>query len=61
LGTAVDAYNSAVGSFEKRVVPAGEKLKELKAVEGGKRELEGLEPLEEQPRDLTRSFQEERD
>ncbi len=41
LGTAVDAYNSAVGSFEKRVVPTGEKLKELKAVEGGRGSWKG--------------------
>jgi DNA recombination protein RmuC len=52
LGTAVDAYNSAVGSFEKRVVPAGEKLKELKAVEGAKKEIGGVEILDEQVRRL---------
>ena len=52
LGSAVDAYNSAVGSFERRVVPAGEKLKELKAVEAPKREIGGVEPVDEQVRRL---------
>ena len=41
LSTAVDAYNDAVGSFERRLVPMGGKLEEMKVTEGAKRRLEG--------------------
>jgi len=50
LAGAVDAYNDAVGSFERRVLPMGEKLKELKSAEGTRRELEEIPPVDQQPR-----------
>ena len=36
LRTAVNHFNSAVGSFERRVVPAGRKLEKLKITDGSK-------------------------
>lgn len=50
LERAVGAYNSAVGSFEGRVLPSARKFKELGAT-GGK-DLDELEPVERHPRAL---------
>ncbi len=50
LKTAVDAYNAAVGSFERRFLPMGQRLAELKVTEQSRRELTAPEPLDVTPR-----------
>ncbi len=50
LKTAVDAYNSAVGSFERRFLPMGQKLENLKVTEQARRKLVAPERLGEGPR-----------
>lgn len=50
LKTAVDAYNAAVGSYERRFVPMGQKLAALKVTEQARRELTAPEPLAVTPR-----------
>jgi len=50
LKTAVDAYNAAVGSFERRFLPMGQKLVDLKVTEQSRRELKAPEPLAVTPR-----------
>jgi DNA recombination protein RmuC len=50
LKTAVDAYNVAVGSFERRFLPMGQKLVDLKVTEQSRRELTAPEPLAVVPR-----------
>jgi DNA recombination protein RmuC len=50
LSTAIDAFNSAVGSFEGRFLPMGRKLEEFKAASGTARRLESPAPIEEAPR-----------
>ena len=50
LKTAVDAYNAAVGSFERRFLPMGQKLVDLKVTEQSRRELAAPEPLAVTPR-----------
>jgi len=50
LTTAVKAYNDAVGSFERRVMPMGQKLVDLKVTEQSRRELAAPEPLSVMPR-----------
>jgi DNA recombination protein RmuC len=50
LKTAVDAYNAAVGSFERRFLPMGQRLAELKVTEQSRRELTAPEPLDLAPR-----------
>ena len=50
LKTAVDAYNVAVGSFERRFLPMGQKLVDLKVTEQSRRELAAPEPLAVTPR-----------
>lgn len=52
LKTAVDAYNRAVGSFERRFLPMGQKLAALKVAEHARRKLVAPDPLLEAPRDL---------
>ncbi len=48
LSTAVDAYNDAVGSFERRLVPMGGKLEDLKVADGAKRRIEGAAGMVEE-------------
>jgi len=50
LKTAVDAYNAAVGSFERRFLPMGQRLTDLKVTEQSRRELAAPEPLAVTPR-----------
>jgi DNA recombination protein RmuC len=50
LKTAVDAYNAAVGSFERRFLPMGQKLENLKVTEQSRRELGAPPALTEGPR-----------
>ena len=50
LGTAVDAYNRAVGSFERRLIPMGNRLEQMKVTEQSKRGLRTPEPVESLPR-----------
>jgi DNA recombination protein RmuC len=52
LKTAVDAYNRAVGSFERRFLPMGQKLAALKVADQARRELVAPDPLLEAPRDV---------
>lgn len=52
LKRAIGAYNSAVGSFERKVFPMARRLEELKAGGGAKRQLGLLEPIDETPRGL---------
>jgi DNA recombination protein RmuC len=51
LAAAMAAYNSAVGSMEARVMPAARKFRELGATSG--EEIPPLEPLDQNPRQLT--------
>jgi DNA recombination protein RmuC len=49
LGTAVNAYNEAVGSLEGRVLPAARKFSEHGAV-SAERELPEVTPVDKAPR-----------
>jgi DNA recombination protein RmuC len=51
LGGAVDAYNSAVGSLERSVLPGARKFSEL-GVSGAK-PLPTLNPVDESLREIT--------
>lgn len=51
LEKASEAYNSAVGSLENRVLPAARRFKELGAASG--EEIAVIEPIDTQPRQLT--------
>jgi DNA recombination protein RmuC len=50
LKAATDAYNSAVGSFETRVFPAGRKFKDLDVGVSG--DIPEIGPVETTPRAL---------
>lgn len=50
LETALNAYNAAVGSFDRRLLPMGRKLEEMKVTEQTRRELTAPEPIDESPR-----------
>lgn len=52
LEDAVDAFNQAVGSFERRFLPMGRKLEELQAVSSSAKELSAPLPVEDMPRRL---------
>jgi len=52
LNQAVDAYNSSVGTLERRVLPSARKFRDLKAV-AADREIEPLGPLTQETRPLT--------
>ena len=53
LKSALDAYNRAVGSFDRRLMPMGRKLSELKVSEQSKRDLSAPEPIDEEPRRIS--------
>ncbi len=55
LGTALKAYNDAVGSFDRRLLPMGRRLEELKVSEQTKRDLVAPQPLDDEPRKLSSS------
>ncbi|MEK7705667.1 MAG: DNA recombination protein RmuC [Myxococcota bacterium] len=52
LTSAVHAYNSAVGSFDSRLMPMGRKLDELKVSEQTKRRIEAPAIIDEATREL---------
>ncbi len=52
LNQAVDAYNSSVGTLERRVLPSARKFRDLKAV-AADREIEPMAPLVQETRPLT--------
>jgi DNA recombination protein RmuC len=52
LGNAVDSYNQAVGTVERRVMVTARKFKELGAVPS-KQDIEDLEPIDKNPRSLS--------
>ncbi|APZ44306.1 DNA recombination protein RmuC [Acidihalobacter ferrooxydans] len=52
LNQAVDAYNSSVGTLERRVLPSARKFRDLKAV-AADREIDPLAPLTQETRPLT--------
>jgi len=45
LGGSIDAYNKAVGSLERSVLPGARRFTEM-GISSGKKEVENLEPLE---------------
>lgn len=51
LGSAVSAYNEAVGSFDRRVVPQVRRIEEAGA--GSERDVEAPQTLETTPRQIT--------
>ncbi len=59
LKTAVDAYNAAVGSFERRILPMGQKLEALKVTEQTKRRINAPQVLTEGPRTVSADTGEE--
>ena len=59
LKTAVDAFNAAVGSFERRLLPMGQKLEFLKVAERSKRRLEAPSALPDGPRPVTAGQEDE--
>jgi DNA recombination protein RmuC len=52
LGQALDAYNRAVGSFERRLLPMGRRLDEMKVSEQARRQLEAPSPIDDEVRRL---------
>ena len=50
LSQALEAYNRAVGSFERRLLPMGRRLDEMKVAEQARRRLESPPPIEEEVR-----------
>ena len=53
LGVALKAYNDAVGSFDRRLLPMGRRLEELKVSEQTKRDLATPEAIDEEPRKIS--------
>jgi DNA recombination protein RmuC len=52
LTTALDAYDRAVGSFDRRLVPMAKQLEEMKLAEGSRRALEAPELVVRRPREI---------
>jgi DNA recombination protein RmuC len=59
LGTSVDAYNSAVGSLERQVLPGARKFTELGV--RPEREIEALDPIDRLTRELQLRKEDERE
>jgi DNA recombination protein RmuC len=53
LRTALEAYNAAIGSYDRRLMPMGRKLEEMKVTEHRKRSLASPEPIDETVRRST--------
>ncbi|MCA1798013.1 MAG: DNA recombination protein RmuC [Xanthomonadaceae bacterium] len=51
LGSSVETYNKAVGSFERQVIPGARRFPEM-GVRSGK-DIPQLDPIEKLPRDVT--------
>ena len=54
LNQALEAYNRAVGSFERRLLPMSRKLEEMKVAEHTRRQLEVPAPIDDEVRRLDR-------
>ncbi len=52
LQTALDAYNDAIGSYNRRLLPMSQRLDQLKVSAQSRRQIEELEPLETAPREV---------
>jgi DNA recombination protein RmuC len=52
LKTALDAFNTAVGSYERRLMPIGRRLEEMDVAEQSRRQMQSLEPIDETPRQV---------
>lgn len=52
LGTAITAYNEAVGSYDGRLIPCGRDLEKLKVVERGGKTLATPTEIDKVPREL---------
>lgn len=52
LTAALEAYNRAVGSFDRRLIPMAKQLDELKIAEGARRELASPELVAHRPREV---------
>ena len=52
LRQALDAYNRAVGSFQRRLLPMGRRLDEMKVSEQARRALDAPEPVDDEIRRL---------
>ncbi len=55
LSTALSAYNDAVGSFDRRLLPMARQLDEMKVSEQAKRKLDAPESIADEPRKLSGS------
>jgi DNA recombination protein RmuC len=52
LESALGAYNKAVGSFQSRVLPSGQKLDKLQVADQSRRKLELIQEIEATPKTL---------
>jgi DNA recombination protein RmuC len=52
LQAALDAYNEAVGSYNRRLLPMSQRLDQLKVSTHVRRQIEELEPLDVTPREV---------
>jgi len=52
LQSALDAYNDAVGSFNRRLLPMSQRLDQLKISAQARRQIEEIEPLDVAPREV---------
>jgi DNA recombination protein RmuC len=55
LKRALGAYNAAVGSFNSKLLPMGQRLESLKVTDHSARQLELLETVDEAPREVDES------